>query len=286
MKKAAQPKSTVFKCLNNDKRPVKHLKPLSVYSRVVTCDSETSLHHSTNFTSPFINFKVDILNLSFAKRKLNDSGLDDSYETPAKKPRSREAYSPDLGCFVDSYSPLPKNDLTSPLIFFTPESSEATKGVTNPTKESEKSQLHRHCVENKSSEESGDNKQASIPHNVKLKNLKSLWDFDCDVDGILCLKPHGNNAAGGHPDVAESGPCGPVSNAFQNIRDVCHPAQRRSSETGDGKVEEKETYLIGKDEEEDVISRRPTKRTTEQKTTQGMNQKHTQKKLKTQRNHV
>uniref|UniRef100_A0A8C4DFX2 S100P-binding protein n=1 Tax=Dicentrarchus labrax TaxID=13489 RepID=A0A8C4DFX2_DICLA len=79
-----------------------HLKPLSVYSRMITCDQKAT---PTQFCNPFINFKIELKNDGDKKRILDDSSPDEGYETPAKKPFSPNALSPDLGCFLDYSSP-------------------------------------------------------------------------------------------------------------------------------------------------------------------------------------
>ncbi|TMS21595.1 hypothetical protein E3U43_015568 [Larimichthys crocea] len=106
----ADTKSTIFSRL----KPIKfeHLKPISAYSRFITCDQQNpSLHQSSN---PFINLKIEVVNNCQKKRKL-DSSPDDCYETPAKKDFSPQALSPDLGCFMDFSSPPTKQDCVSPL---------------------------------------------------------------------------------------------------------------------------------------------------------------------------
>uniref|UniRef100_A0A8B9RDP2 S100P-binding protein n=1 Tax=Astyanax mexicanus TaxID=7994 RepID=A0A8B9RDP2_ASTMX len=56
--------------------------------------------------SPFCNLQVKIFNNCSAsegrKRQLDDSCLDETYETPQKKPYLSECHSPDLACVLDS----------------------------------------------------------------------------------------------------------------------------------------------------------------------------------------
>uniref|UniRef100_A0A3B4YG45 S100P-binding protein n=1 Tax=Seriola lalandi dorsalis TaxID=1841481 RepID=A0A3B4YG45_SERLL len=87
-----------------------HLKPLSVYSKMITGDQKASLDEPRKFSNPFINFKIEVVNNCVKKRKLEHSSPDDGYESPAKRSFSPEALSPDLGCFVDDYSPPGRPD--------------------------------------------------------------------------------------------------------------------------------------------------------------------------------
>lgn len=75
----------------------KHLKPLSRYSNLITSDQKASQLYIPN-----INFKIERMNCCDRKRKVDDSCLDESFQTPAKKAFQPQALSPDLGCFVDS----------------------------------------------------------------------------------------------------------------------------------------------------------------------------------------
>lgn len=75
----------------------KHLKPLSRYSNLITSDDQKA----SQLCIPFINFKIERMNYCDRKRKLDDSCLDESFKTPAKKAFQPQALSPDLGCFVD-----------------------------------------------------------------------------------------------------------------------------------------------------------------------------------------
>lgn len=70
----------------------------STYSRMFTYDQKASVHQSCN---PFVSIKTEMNNCE-RKRKLEDSGLDESYKSPAKKAFRRQALSLDLGCVVDT----------------------------------------------------------------------------------------------------------------------------------------------------------------------------------------
>lgn len=77
------------------KSTIQHLKPLSVYSHMV-CREQYGT------SSPLCNIQIQITNKTADKRRLDDSCLDETCETPLKKPRLYTSCSPDQGCFVDS----------------------------------------------------------------------------------------------------------------------------------------------------------------------------------------
>ncbi|KAA0718314.1 S100P-binding protein [Triplophysa tibetana] len=86
--------SSGFLC-SGKKSSFQHLKPLSVYSHIV-CREQYGA------TSPLCNIQIQITNKTAGKRRLDDSCLDDTCETPLKKRRLYESCSPDQGCVVDS----------------------------------------------------------------------------------------------------------------------------------------------------------------------------------------
>ncbi|KAF3844642.1 hypothetical protein F7725_007805 [Dissostichus mawsoni] len=87
-----------------------HFKPLSKYSRMVTCEQKTDVNDPRKSESnPFTNFEFELINNSY-KRKVEDSCIGDSYETPAKKTCIQNDLSPDLGYF----SPPSRADSVSP----------------------------------------------------------------------------------------------------------------------------------------------------------------------------
>ena len=75
----------------------KAYKP-STYSRMFTYDQRPRVHQSRN---RFVGIKTEMNNCE-RKRKLEDSGLDESYKSPARKAFRRQALSLDLGCVVDT----------------------------------------------------------------------------------------------------------------------------------------------------------------------------------------
>lgn len=132
-----------------------HLKPLSVYSRMIACDQKASVHP---FCNPFINFKVEMSNSHNRKRKLDDSCLGESISTPAKKVFAPQTLSLDLGCVVDS-----------------PPAS---------TREAEEEVVHSlPCSEHL---DCGDH--LNLPRILQPERvLNSTPVFDLDVESILCL---------------------------------------------------------------------------------------------------
>uniref|UniRef100_A0AAQ6AIM8 S100P-binding protein n=1 Tax=Amphiprion ocellaris TaxID=80972 RepID=A0AAQ6AIM8_AMPOC len=112
-----------------------HLKPLSDHSRRVTCDQKTSLHPPRRFSNPFINFKIEVVSNCTSNRKMDDSSVDEGYETPAKKAWIPKALSPDLGCYMDYCSPLTRRQSVSPLSTSNPAFLHKTQGTRSATKE-------------------------------------------------------------------------------------------------------------------------------------------------------
>ncbi|XP_044022803.1 uncharacterized protein LOC122861864 isoform X2 [Siniperca chuatsi] len=242
---------TIFNRLNPPK--CEHLKPLSVYSRMITCDQKTSLHYPRKLCNPFINFKIEVVNNCAEKRKLDDSSLDDGYAIPAKKASSSKALSPDVGCFMDYCSPPARQDSMSPYAISKPALFNKTQVIRSEIKEIVSSQLHFEDVECGSSTEPGCNKW-TVPHHLKCEKvlLNPAPAFDCDVDDILCLNPFGTYIGEGFLDNVKS--CkNPSSNTFQN-KPVLIPtvAHGQELERGDGREElKKELYHNVRDVEED-----------------------------------
>lgn len=178
-----------------------HLKPLSVYSRMIACDQKASVNH---FCNPFINFKVEISNNHGRKRKLDDSCLDESISTPAKKVFAPQTLSLDLGYVVDS---PPAS------------TSEAEEEVVHSLLCSE----HVDC---------GDH--LNLPRIFQPEKVPNLTPaFDLDVDGILCLN-HLNANEERASDSEEKCKI-PDLNAFPEVTEAeCQPesCQKEMSPTG------------------------------------------------------
>lgn len=182
-----------------------HLKPLSLYSRMIACDQKASVHQ---FCSPFINFKFEVLNNCERKRKLDDSCFDESFKTPAKKVFRPQALSPDLGCFVDT--PPARHD----------------PAITCERKQTVSSQLCSEQVE------CGEN--FNWPHSLKCEKVLNIAPaFDFDVDDILCLNPFGTTAE--RLSDNEERCKIPVGNIFSEVpEDECQPesCQKQVSPSG------------------------------------------------------
>ncbi|XP_044231535.1 S100P-binding protein-like [Thunnus albacares] len=256
MDKKAPSKITVFSRLNTDK--CEHLKPLSVYSRMITCDQKSSLHHERKFPDPFINFKIEVVNNCVKKRKLDDSSPEYSCETPAKRSYSPNTLSPDLGCFMEYCSPLARQESVSPLAISESALLDKTQSIRSETKETVSSRLNSEHVECGSTTEPGGD-EGTLPNTLKyegiLLNLGPAFDFD--VDDIMCLSPVGTSSAGGFSDRSESGK-NPSSNTFQNEPlSIPSVAEGQELGRGDGDVMEgreelkKDVHLNVQDEEED-----------------------------------
>lgn len=178
-----------------------HLKPLSVYSRMIACDQKASVTH---FCNPFINFKIEISNNHGRKRKLDDSCLDESISTPAKKVFAPQTLSLDLGCVVDS---PPAS------------TSEAEEEVAHSLLCSE----HGDC---------GD--RLNLPRIFQPEKVPNVTPaFDLDVDSILCL----NHLAANEERASDNGEKRkiPDLNAFPEVTEAeCQPdsRQREVSPTG------------------------------------------------------
>lgn len=83
--------------LRTEKSTFQHLQPLSIYSHMVC-------REQYNPSSPLCNIQVQIPNRTSSryKRRLDDSCLDETCETPLKKACLYKSCSPDQGCVVDS----------------------------------------------------------------------------------------------------------------------------------------------------------------------------------------
>lgn len=103
-----RPTTSVFHRLESDKtRTFPHLQPLSIYSRTIFCDGAAANSEDPSWVpgSPFCKITVKIRNSGASvscKRQLEDSCLDETYETPPKKPCLSTCRSPDLACVLDS----------------------------------------------------------------------------------------------------------------------------------------------------------------------------------------
>uniref|UniRef100_A0A4W4H7F7 S100P-binding protein n=1 Tax=Electrophorus electricus TaxID=8005 RepID=A0A4W4H7F7_ELEEL len=97
---------------SNNTAEFAHLRPLSVYSQSIIFNTTVAQADDVFWcpTSPFCNIKVERVNSSASvghKRQLDDSCLDETYETPLKKLCLAKCHSPDLSCVLDSSDALP-----------------------------------------------------------------------------------------------------------------------------------------------------------------------------------
>ncbi|XP_066534435.1 S100P-binding protein-like [Hoplias malabaricus] len=194
------PPKSVFSRLGSGKAEFTHLPPLSVYSRVISCSSTDSGLSDASLIpkSPFCNIKIEILNskaLVSCKRRLDDSCLDETYETPLKKPGRATNRSPDLACVLDSTIAItdetPSSSVAENVI--TIDSSSVDKRVPDPKV------VPGSLVWIDSSDESdGQNSPSLCLSDVRSSSPVIVVSedsvdpgpaFDFDVDEILCLSP-------------------------------------------------------------------------------------------------
>ncbi|XP_034713687.1 uncharacterized protein LOC117935568 [Etheostoma cragini] len=169
----------IFNRLN----PAKHFTPLSIYSRMITCEEKDNLDHQTKLSKPFINLKIELVNNRAEKRKLED----DSYQTPAKSAFSPKDVSPDLGCFMDYSSSPATQDSVSAFAISMSALLDKTQAIKSEIKENVNSQLGSEQVECCSSTHPGGSKGTAAHSLKREKDLAAA--FDCDVEAILCLNP-------------------------------------------------------------------------------------------------
>ncbi|XP_024285732.1 uncharacterized protein LOC112256612 [Oncorhynchus tshawytscha] len=215
MERPIQPLKTIFHRLSSakprgDNKSFGHLRPLSVYSRMITCEngrvSPSGTNQSWNSSNPFCNLKIEIVNNNAPtrhKRRLDDSCLDDTYETTYKKPCSPKAISPDLACVVVSCSILPGVATVSP----TTDLQKVPSSVENTVKDKGTSEAVI-CVPNSDHIQCGQageagsrpggaaapggpvsNGSETLSHEPEKVSMDLGPVFDFDVDDIMCLSP-------------------------------------------------------------------------------------------------
>ncbi|XP_023807533.1 S100P-binding protein isoform X2 [Oryzias latipes] len=154
--------------------PDEHLKPLSVCSRTVTCNQKGGPLPPKPRQFNHLQIKVQLENNLAKKRKLDDCGVDPDYRSPKIKAISPNAFSPDLGCFMDYSSPAGWDSMStctpSP-----PELYEKTQAPVRDLREVLDSPLHV--------------KHVDLRCTLDSKSLSLASDFDNDVDDIFCLNP-------------------------------------------------------------------------------------------------
>ncbi|KAL6487961.1 hypothetical protein MHYP_G00045870 [Metynnis hypsauchen] len=201
----ADKKIPIFHSHGSDKTEFAHLRPLSVYSRMITCESTDTSSSNPSWipNSPFCNIKVEIINSHASvnlKRRLDDSCLDETYETPLKKkPCLASCHSPDLACVLDSTLPDPKN--------ITPSLSLVAEKANNADNSSSNEETDPQVTSLKSSSlvwpESCDESDGQSSPSLSLSDDRTSSPlilvsgdtgdlgpaFDFDIDEIMCLSP-------------------------------------------------------------------------------------------------
>ncbi|MCI4376813.1 hypothetical protein PGIGA_G00192820 [Pangasianodon gigas] len=191
-----QPIKTSSRKHGSDKtRRFPHLKPLSVYSRMVFYKATDSCSVSPSWSpnSPSWNSNLELSNskTSFGrKRRLDDSCLDETYDTPPKKPCFAKHPSPASAYVLDSFDAFRQVKLVSP------QSSsvmlEEIKRVEKPL--SHQKSLGQGWIDGNDKTDgrisvSLTNVHSSSPVIVHNEDSADVIAFDYDVDEIMCLSP-------------------------------------------------------------------------------------------------
>ncbi|KAJ7989013.1 hypothetical protein DPEC_G00315140 [Dallia pectoralis] len=184
---------------NNNR--VSHFMPLSGCARTITYKKDVvipgSSINSWNSPNQFCNLKIEIENknapMTSRKKRLDDSCLDDTYETPSKKLCTQnDIVSPDLACVLDSYN-LP--DVAT--VYSTTDPKDLPSTVDNTVKDDVQSVPEREADLRRSTgapprslpldETDVWSKGISHEHEKVMLDLGPVFDFD--VDEIMCLTP-------------------------------------------------------------------------------------------------
>jgi len=174
-----------------------HLKPLSRYTMAgVPCthNHKGSLGVLKNIPSLFSDVPVGMVENVAPKRKLDDSCLDESYETPAKKPYIPSTASPDLGLGCDSFNIDTPNSVSQQSLL------ERRKAVKYPNKDAiadVKINLHSECCalseETGGIQSDGPNGCTSSPKTGILTPgmvpVNRGVSLEFKIDRRLCLSP-------------------------------------------------------------------------------------------------
>ncbi|KAK3553931.1 hypothetical protein QTP70_015275, partial [Hemibagrus guttatus] len=191
-----QPIKAAFRKLGSDNmRHFPHLKPLSVYSRMVFCKATTSCSTDPSWSpgAPSWNLKVEFSNSRASvgrKRRLDDSFLDVAYDTPGKKPRLDERSSPDSALDLDSFDTLRQVKLVS-----TQSSSVVLDRINRVEKTLSDQKSLGLCWIDASDKTDGQSivslpvVHSSSPVILNKEDSADAIAFDYDVDDILCLSP-------------------------------------------------------------------------------------------------
>lgn len=177
----------------NKMRHFPHLKPLSVYSRMVFSEATDSCSVSPSGSpdGPSWNLKVELSNGRASvgrKRRLDDSCLDETCDTPPKKPCLAKRSSPDSACDLGSFGTFRQVTLVS---------AQSSSVVLEEIKRVEKTLSDQTSLgwidgTDKSdgySSASLTDVHSSSPVIVCNQDSTNVIAFDYDVDQIMCLSP-------------------------------------------------------------------------------------------------
>ncbi|XP_053088387.1 uncharacterized protein LOC113542132 isoform X2 [Pangasianodon hypophthalmus] len=191
-----QPIKSASRKHGSDKtRSFPHLKPLSVYSRMVFYKATDSCLGSPSWSpdSPSWNLNLELSNSKTSvghKRRLDDSCLDETYDTPPKKPCFAKHPSPASAYVLDSFDAFRQVKLVSP------QSSsvilEEIKRVEKPL--SHQKSLGRGWIDGNDKTDgrisvSLTNVHSSSPVIVHNEDSADVIAFDYDENEIMCLSP-------------------------------------------------------------------------------------------------
>uniref|UniRef100_A0A3B1KIV8 S100P-binding protein n=1 Tax=Astyanax mexicanus TaxID=7994 RepID=A0A3B1KIV8_ASTMX len=180
-----------------------HLRPLSVYSRPITCDTP-SVGMDDPMRSPFCNLQVKIFNNCSAsegrKRQLDDSCLDETYETPQKKPYLSECHSPDLACVLDSPLLEEKNGAPECSVVEEKVNKVANRNINNSTDTENTAQHKLPCLDLTGSINESDGRSSPLPSFNDIQSSSPLIHNSENIghlshafvfieDEIMCLSP-------------------------------------------------------------------------------------------------
>uniref|UniRef100_A0A8B9KG02 S100P-binding protein n=1 Tax=Astyanax mexicanus TaxID=7994 RepID=A0A8B9KG02_ASTMX len=186
-----------------------HLRPLSVYSRPITCDTP-SVGMDDPLRSPFCNLQVKIFNNCSAsegrKRQLDDSCLDETYETPQKKPYLSECHSPDLACVLDSPLLEEKNGAPECSVVEEKVNKVANRNINNSTDTENTAQHKLPCLDLTGSINESDGRSSPLPSFNDIQSSSPLIHNSENIghlshafvfieDEIMCLSPIECNAS-------------------------------------------------------------------------------------------
>lgn len=173
---------------SDETRPYPHLKPLSVYSHMILCKATSLDNLSCSPSSPSWNLKVELSNNQASvglKRRLDDSCLDETYDTPLKKPCLAKRPPSGTRCVFDSSDTVRQVKLVS-----SQSSSVALKEIERIEKTlSDQKSLSLDWING--SDKTLVTVHSSSPVIIRSKDNADVFGFDYDVEELMCLSPIG-----------------------------------------------------------------------------------------------